>query len=420
MPTCRILLVLNNCLSQHNANGRTMLRLLSGIPKDKISQIFTYSETADTMLCGASLRITNRDVAISHFKKPVCTMTDADNPVETTIHSSGLGKNAITMLLRDIVWDHSPRIHRMALKWARRQKPDMILLQVGDASLQISIALYLAHHLRIPLITYNTEDYYFKKHDYMRRTEQPGIAYRVFHRRFCRAYNRLMKAHPVCLYNCVGLKEIYDRTFGNCGEVVYCGSDFEPVKSVREDGAILYAGNLGVGRHTTLIALGKALQRIDVSLRINVYGDAPVKVSQALRSAPGISYHGVVSYEEVRNKIAQSRLLVHVESFDPFTAMDTKYAFSTKIADYMMSGIPILYCGPLSGEGAAYLAGNDMAFIVSDQSQAEETLRTALQDKIRREYIAANALRMARINHDSSSIQRKFAGIIARIPIEES
>ena len=419
MPTHRILLVLNNCLSESNANGRTMLRLLSGIPADDVSQIYTYGEIADTTLCGATMRITNRDVVVSYFKKPACRMPVKVDASETSFSSPGAAKNAITMLLRDIVWDRSPRVRRMALDWAKSLKPDLILLQVGDATLHISIARYLARKLNIPLITYNTEDYYFKKHDYMRRTERPGLAYQLFHRRFCAAFDRLMKEKPVCLYNCAGLKEHYDRAFGHCGEVIYCGTDFDQAGHISDDGLILYAGNLGIGRHTTLIALARALQDIDASLRIDVFGSATADVAEELRASPGIRYHGLASYEEVKRKIYQSRLLVHVESFDPFTSMDTRYAFSTKIADYLMSGIPILCCGPSSGEGIAYLAGHDAAFIVADPERCAGPLNEALFNIPRRRQVTENALRLAHKNHAIASVQRQFENIISAIPLKE-
>ena len=419
MSAHRILLVLNNCLSQSNANGRTMLRLLSGIPSDNVFQIYTYSEAADAALCGATMRITNRDAVISYFKKPACVLSGRGDTANTSPSSPGGTKNAFTMLLRDIVWDNSPRVRRMALDWAKSLRPDLILLQVGDASLQIGIALYLARKLNIPLITYNTEDYYFKKHDYMRRTERPGLTYRLFHRRFCATFDRLMKEKPVCLYNCTGLKERYDRAFGNNGAVIYCGSDFERVERVREDGLILYAGNLGVGRHATLISLARELRNIDPSLRIDVFGDATADVAQELRSSPGICYHGIVSYEQVKRNIRLSRLLIHVESFDPFTAMDARYAFSTKIADYMMSGVPVFCCGPSGSEGIAYMADHDAAFIADDPERCAGPLKEALFDISRRMEVSENALRLACKNHAIESIQKQFENIIDAVPLKE-
>ena len=412
MADPRILLVLNNCLSEHNSNGRTMLRLIGGMPRDSISQIYTSGEIADESFCGSCLRITNRDAIISYIAKPVCALPEATDSSHGSSPAHHSKKNALTMLLRDLTWDHSPRLKSILLDWSRKQQPDLILLQVGDASLHIRIATYLARNLDIPLLTYNTEDYYFKKHDYMRRTMRPGLFYRIFHHRFCRVFDELMKLRPVCLYNCDGLKELYAQRFGDHGRVLYCGSDFSPKKSADTDGPILYAGNLGIGRVDALIELGKALQGIHKELSIDVYGNAPADTVQTLRSGKGIRYHGSVDYSELRNLISKSRLLIHVESFDRFIAKDIQYAFSTKLADYMMSGVPILYFGPDSSEGARYLARNDMAFIVTNRECAEKQLRNALYDTRRRNQVVDNALRLAHENHDLSMIHNKFAAII--------
>ena len=104
MADPRILLVLNNCLSEHNSNGRTMLRLIGGMPRDSISQIYTSGEIADKSFCGSCLRITNRDAIISYIAKPVCALPEATDSSHGSSPAHHSKKNAwcVTKDLADL------------------------------------------------------------------------------------------------------------------------------------------------------------------------------------------------------------------------------------------------------------------------------------------------------------------------------
>ena len=64
----------------------------------------------------------------------------------------------------------------------------------------------------------------------------------------------------------------------------------------------------------------------------------------------------ITGSEEV---IANSDLLVHVESFEKFYTRDLKYAFSTKIADSLASGIPLFMYGAEQISCTRYLKNNN-------------------------------------------------------------
>jgi glycosyltransferase involved in cell wall biosynthesis len=184
------------------------------------------------------------------------------------------------------------------------------------------------------------------------------------------------------------------------------------VENVNDHGQILYAGNLGVGRHIPLIKIGAALQKLDTSLYLDVYGDATDDVKEALSSAEGVRYHGFVSYEENCKNIENSRLLIHVEGFDEYFSRDTKFAFSTKIADYCASGIPIFMYAPQWCESTKYAIKHDLAFVASNEEQMKDELQIALNDeKIRKEKVSS-ALHIAAKNHQMENNELQVAKIV--------
>lgn len=409
MNDCRLLIVSNNCLSQHNSNGRTLLNLLSCFKRENLFQIYTSGEYTDDKYCAASYRLTNRDVINCYRGIAPANRRIINTDVETGSLSENLSskKNAATMLIRDFAWDWSRKLSKCILQWAKGVKPDAVILQLGDSTHIIHIAMELAQKLAIPLITYNTEDYYFKDYDFMKQSMNAGLVYKLFHSRFCRKFRAMMKYDPVCIYNCEGLKEIYDKEFGTQSEVVFCATDMKAVDAVNENGGILYAGNLGVGRHIPLIEIGAILQ--EWGLHIDVYGNASDEVRIALEAAAGVQYHGFVSYEQNCKNIADSRLLVHVEGFDEYFSLDTRFAFSTKLADYCASGVPIFMYAPKWCEGTKYAQKYELAFVASEKTELRNQLQLALENAQLRNSMVKNAKFAALQNHQiDQNKQRAF------------
>lgn len=414
MDEYKLLIVSNNCLSQHNSNGRTLLNMLSGFKRENLFQIYTSGEYTDDTYCSDSYRLTNRDVLNSYLgiraddKK---TLGKEDSSVKQSGNLSSK-KNAVTMLLRDLAWDCSRKLKKNVIEWAQKKQPDAIILQLGDSTHLIQIALELIEILNIPLVTYNTEEYYFKDYDYMKKSHEAGITYKIFHKRFCHKFNVMMELNPICVYNCEELRKLYEFQFGNPGHVVYGATDFETTDIIKSKKKIVYAGNLGVGRHKCLIEIGKALQRIDSDFNIDIYGSGTQDIEECLKQAEGINFHGFVSYAKVCEEIRHSTLLVHVESFDSFSKMDTKYAFSTKLADYLKSGIPMFLYAPEDGAGASYLKENAAAFLADKASELESSLAEALFDNKKRQQVIYSALALANRNHDAKKNSAYFADII--------
>lgn len=407
----KLLIVANNPLSQHDSNGRSLLNMLADFSPENLSQINISAEKAASELCANSLSVRNSDVLQSFFGKS----TGVNKPEQQSQGKTGrLNKTAFTMLSRDIVWDSSPILKKIILPWAHRQNPDAVLLQLGDSALLINIAVRISKELGIPLITYNTEDYYFKSYDYMKRTENAGIVYRAFHNRFRKAFRRMMELRPVCVYNCEGLNRLYGKEFGMPGHVIYNSSSF-CADDCEKGQKIVYAGNLGLGRHVSLIEIGKALQSISPALSLDVYGSGNEEAVLALSSAPGIRFRGFVPYETVHEEIKRAKLLIHTESFEPFTAMDTRYAFSGKLADYAASGVPMLIYAPLEGEGAAYFNNAGAAFVAENSETLQSALNDAIFNEAKRETVINNAGQIAAGNHNLLKNSKEFSEIVEKI-----
>ncbi len=396
----KILIISNNCLSRHNSNGRTLLNLLGGFQKEELCQFYVANEVPREASCANFLRITDRDVIGSYLspKKRLSRWEEAVLEEDAPPAASGSGygrKTAPKALFRDLIWNTSRWVRRALIRFARYNGVDLVLLQAGDNVFLHRLARRVAGACRIPLVIYNTEDYYFKDYDYMKRTAGAGLLYKLYHRTFCREFKRLISASAREVYNCDGLRTLYNEAFRRSGVTVYPSTDLRAVEAVTEDGYISYAGNLGCGRHRVLIEVGRGLRALSPDLSLDVYGPADLEVAEALSAAPGVRYHGFVSYGEVCRVMEGSRLLVHVESFDDYYRRDTRFAFSTKLTDYAASGVPIFLCAPATCEAAAYLGEHGAAFIATEEGEIQAVLRGALYNAEERDAVRGRALALS-------------------------
>ena len=71
-----------------------------------------------------------------------------------------------------------------------------------------------------------------------------------------------------------------------------------------------------------------------------------------------------MSYENVTRVIHESTLVVHAETQEPFYVRDLRYGFSTKIADSVCSGTPLLIYGDKSMASMDFIEKENCTFYV--------------------------------------------------------
>ena len=222
------------------------------------------------------------------------------------------------------------------------------------------------------------------------------------------------------VYNCEGLQQLYNKTFNKRGKAIYAATNFSPVEKIDENGLISYSGNLGCGRHLILMDVANSLQEISSDLYLDVYGPENPELIEDFKSCQGIRFHGFVSYDKVCQIIKGSRLLVHVESFDKYYQRDTRFALSTKLADYAASNIPIFICAPTSSETYSYMKNNDIAFVASQKETMKGVLEQALFNTDERDVKRKRALSMTNNNNNYEENGKKFRNIVEGIINAES
>lgn len=396
----RTLVIANACFSKEGANGRTLENLFSGADKEKLAQFFIYGEP-DFEICSRYYQISDKDaleIAFS-FKKTngevkekntiSCTAVKQQTTIEKRPH-----KTPTKVLAREFVWKLSERNRAPFWKWLDDFAPEIVFLFIANNAFLIRLSMQVAKKYKIPIVVYTTEGYNFMDYNYL--TNRPSIAYGLYFQWLSKAYNAIVPYTKCAFFNNTLLRDDYQRAYGYPCECIMNSSSIDFIANTQvlsyEKMKISYLGNLGLERHKALIELAEALQEIEASLRLDIYGASPDEsVVSELLGCNAISYHGLIPYEKVVDVIHESNLLVHAELDDPIVARDLKYAFSTKIADSVCSGTPFFVYAPSSLAETAFLQENGCAFIANHKEQLRQVLSQALQDELAREKVVTKA-----------------------------
>lgn len=409
----RILVISNNCLSLRNSNGRTLFNLLSYLPSQNLANFYVRDEVSDIPHLSNFYRVTDQQ-ALHAWK----TRKPADGKIATEIIQNGEtsktpkdNKNPLFSLLRDVIWTSEAWLSSSFHAWLDVFNPEIIILQAGDAPFLFRLARRLALQRHIPLVIYNTEDYCFKRYNYMSRRFR--FFYPLFRHKLYRQVKQAIKAAHTCIYNSEQLKSEYEHHFVHRAEVIMMAATEEingkHVSTKNDSLRCTYLGNLGVGRHHSLIEIGNVLHQ--KGLNLDVYGPANENIINELQNALGVSYRGVVDYQEVQNIMRESDLLIHAESFGPYAIKDLRFAFSTKIADSLASGVPFFLYAPKELTCTVYLSPLIPDFVATSKDDMISKLNSFIDGQSTYPWLD-KILPIVKQNHSLRANQQHLSAII--------
>lgn len=414
----RLLIFSNSCLSDKDSNGRTLKNFLIGWDKNKIAQFYIQNSCPDFDVCEKYYRVSDSQALKSFLRRRPYggeVTRSPENGENTARKTKKRRRNAVTMLLRDFVWNRRKWMGEEFEKWVSDFSPQLILMQAGDNPFLMRLATDVAKQYNIPLIIYNSEVYYFKKYDYFRSGVFSKMFYPLFHKYFCKQFDNTVKYAKMSIYNCEMIQQAYDEKFSLPSTTIYTASTLNHKSFDHKTSGFVvsYLGNLGVGRHEALIDIANELQKISPEYKLDVYGKIPnQEVEDAFDKCNGISYKGFVSYSDVIRIMKESDLLVHVENFSKFYKKDLQYAFSTKIADSLSVGNCFLLYAPEEMACSKYLTQNDVAYVANDKTTLGNILEKLSESSEARKKYLSSALEIAEKNHNFYKNAKEFQRIL--------
>ncbi len=257
--------------------------------------------------------------------------------------ASPKSKKVFYHLVRSFAYLNNRRIIKNLSQYIIKNNIDTIYLWGCNVPFLYNYAQKLAKKNNIDLITFTGEDYPLKDYNYI--SFKKSLFFKKFQCRFRKENNKVYLLSKLNYFANEELKELYETKLNIKGEISYFKSILEKSdRKISKISKILYAGNLYKERANSLCEIADFLVNIS-DATIFVYGNCSGEIKEKINACKNIIYKGVVDYQTVLKEIYDSDLLLHLEGFTDDYVKDCKYAFSTKISDYLLTGIPMFVYG---------------------------------------------------------------------------
>ncbi len=412
----KVLVLSNACFSDTDSNGRTLKQLCAVLGTDRLAQFFVYG-TPNHQFCRRYYQVSD-GAALRSFLR----CQELGGPVDAVERNTAPGgtsakkvkKTPFSMLIREIAWKLGRWNGPKLTGWIDSFAPDALLVSLADNTFLPRLAKQIAKKRNIPIYVYSTENYNFKNYNYI--TKRPSLFYWLFYFWLNNAYKKLTPYVRCGIFNTPLLAEAYEKEYGYPCHCIFNPSDIAwiPNPDIGKQVRVSYLGNLGVNRFLPLIEIANTLAALFPGVKLDIYGRLPgdPAAEEALLHCPNIVYRGFVSYEDVQRIIHESTIVVHAEYDDPFWSKDLKYAFSTKIADSVCSGTPLLIYARKDLAVTDFLIRNQCAFVAESQDSLKETLTRALTDVDARKAVLDAA---KKVKYAHFTQQGKFQSLLEEV-----
>lgn len=410
----KVLIISHNPFSTYESMGKTFCTLFSAFRKDELCQLYIYPTIPNVDLCESYYRITDKDVLKGLFKFRVqgnvikkdqinadCKLFE--NRKDESLYRNPKNHNAIRKLARDFVWFLSPWFNKDLKKWLLEKKITHVFIAPGGYKFIYEVALKCSQFLNVPVVTYVCDEYFFT-------APKKEIVDKLKDVLLKRKMEQLMSKTSLIVTISEELKNLYEPYFKKPTKVIMTGTSF-PIASVplqRETiKELTYMGNIRCNRYISLCDIGDALDEINKEYNkdysLSIYsGENDDAILNELRKRKSIKLNGFISGDKFRQVFFSAQCLLHVEAFDEKSMDYVKNSISTKIADSLGSGIPLLAYGPSNIASIAHLERNNCAFIINEKLNLKEMLmHIFLSSQKERNLIVNNALKTANRFHDT-------------------
>lgn len=395
---------------------------------DRVAQIYTKSDLPNTPVCNSFFRISENEVIKSVYKrKPVgCRVSngaeasekearaiDAEKALYAKAHKN---KSWAMTLARECVWFLGRWKTKELDKFIEEEAPDVYFVPIYPVAYMGWIQLHILKKYPRPYVCYLADDNYTYK-----PCGKNPFAY--MHRFILRRAVKKLADNCTEMFTITKTEAIEtDECFGTHSVVLTKGIDFEDrefvEKAVSDPIKMVYTGNLLIGRDASLVAISKALEKINENgekITLDIFSTTvPDDKTLKMLNSNGCHFRGRVPKSEVDGIQESADVVIFVESLEKEHRMDARLSFSTKLTDYFKNGKCIFAIGDKEIAPIIYLRENDCAVIANEYSEIEERLRSLIDDPEKIKAYSRKAFDCGMKNHNAKDIEEIFVSAFVR------
>lgn len=420
----KILIISHNPISTQSNMGITFLSLFSQFKKEELCQMYIYPTLPNMSMCASYYRVTDKEALASLFvRKKIgreieqreITQTHGayEKAKDESIYRNKKNERPSRRLLRDSMWKLSRWYNEDLKKWLDRERPECIFVAPGPAKFLYDFALKISEKFNIPIVTYICDELYFVKTptDVLGKLQLDRLQKRV---------TALMDKTVHLLAISEEIRTLYQNHFAVNATTLMTGATLPAAGSVKlseHPKEISYFGNVRCNRYVSLGEIGAALddlnQQYGESYTLKIYtAEKDREIMESLSQYSSVRLCGFVTGEAFQNAMENAQLLLHVEAFDENSVDVVKHSISTKIANSLASGIPLLAYGPEEISSMQHLRRNGCAITATKKEDLKKVLLFAFSDPEARQLAAENGLKAAKEYHNSLRTSMKLKEII--------
>lgn len=401
--------------------ANTFSSLLETFPAESLANIYIREELPDSNCCSRYFQISETKV-IKSIVKPgtktgrevqVCqqmTEDDAQTLAQSRqLYNKNRKKRSVAKLfVREGLWKLG--------KWKTKEldafldsfQPDIVVFGMDGYIHFNRLCRYVVRRTGAKAVGYFWDDTFTYK-------QMPGDAgykaMRFFKRR------SLKKLAPCCdAFWAITqkTKQEADAFFGIDCQLLTKPIDFAPGEqwkpySPHNPIKMLYTGNLLIGRFETVLAVSRALERINadgVKMELDVYSGSYIAPEDQAKLSEYVHMKGVVSQAEVLQLQEQADILLFAEAMTGSHSQIARLSFSTKLTDYFHSGKCIFAVGPENIAPMEYLATEEAAICAHTENEIYQQLKSISERPQMISQYAEGAYLCGKRNHSRQIIQK--------------
>lgn len=402
----KLLLISHNALSFQSNNGKTLSSMFKDWPSANFAHLYLSNELPESNTFSNFFKLNDFDVIsfLLHFKLQNCcgevykhTISDSSgrNKLEPSTNSkvknlllkTARRNGLLKLLIRNILYGNSNWCSKNLIEWIDSFRPDLIFFVGGDAVFSFKIASYLSRKYEVPLHIYITDDYVIS-------ADRNSFLKRYIHNQLLKTYRaHFAIAREVFVIGdemSFAFEKLFSRKFFPIMNSIEFPKEFVvrrrnfniPNYSID----VVYAGGLHLNRGGSLMKVASLFKQVSasllVSIKLSVYTvDSPDHETIERFKLEGIVFCGGLDAAKLSDRLKVADFLLHVESIEPAERRKTRYSVSTKIPEYLASGVCIIAFGPAEAASIRLIKNNGIGLALTDCDD-EASMQAKLQDLV--------------------------------------
>lgn len=419
----KVLIISHNPMSTKHSIGKTLMSLFSSFNKEEMCQLYIHTGLPEVEICSSFFQVTDKEVLQGFFSRNVrgkvvrAFLKKEENKEGLKsyrkLYNSKRNHEPHREILRDLMWKLSPWYNQKLKSWIEEQKPTCIFVAIGSSTFLYDMALKISKDYNLPIYTYVCDDFYSLK-------TPKTILGPLWKKLIVLKTKKLMQNTEVIVTICKELSDFYRKEFKRRAITLMTGTNFEIVKNKKINEKvkkIRYFGKLSINRYKSIAEICKALDEINIKMKEKYFveifcGKIDKEILEEFKNTNSVKFYDFISGEEFKQEFFSSDILVHIEAFDEISVDRVKYSVSTKIADTLASGIPLLAYGPDSVASIQHLKREKAGIIITNKEELQDALKDILENQEKRKKVSIEEIKTADTYHNPLKISELLYNLL--------